>query len=125
MARKHGAAASRFPVNEVGGKQIPLGDLADVVLEETPPGIDHEATRRRTFVSVNVRDRDVASFVYEAKAAIEKQVSFPAGYTITWGGDFENLQSASLRLTADHASRVAADLSCCSTPRSSRCRWRC
>jgi cobalt-zinc-cadmium resistance protein CzcA len=89
----------QIPVNEVGGKQIPLGDLADVVLEETPPGIDHEATRRRTYVSVNVRDRDVASFVYEAKAAIAKQVQFPPGYTISWGGDFENLQSASLRLT--------------------------
>jgi cobalt-zinc-cadmium resistance protein CzcA len=87
------------PVGEVGGRLIPLGELADIELEESPPGIEHEATRRRTYVSVNVRNRDVASFVYEAQAAIAREVSLPPGYTIAWGGDFENLQSASLRLT--------------------------
>ncbi len=97
--RENAYLLEQIPVNKIGGRQVPLGDLADVILEETPPGIDHEATRRRTYVSVNVRNRDVASFVYEAQRAIAKQVELPPGYTITWGGDFENLQSASLRLT--------------------------
>jgi cobalt-zinc-cadmium resistance protein CzcA len=89
----------QIPVNEIEGRPIPLGELANVVPEETPPGIDHEATRRRTFVSVNVRGRDVASFVRDAKRAIAEHVKLPTGYRIEWGGDFENLQTASLRLT--------------------------
>ena len=108
--REQSYLLEQIPVNEVGGRQIPLGDLADVVLEETPPSIEHEATRRRTYVSANVRDRDVASFVYEAQRAIAREVELPPGYTIQFGGDFENLQSASLRLTLDHAGRVAVDL---------------
>ena len=89
----------QIPVNEIEGRPIPLGELANVVPEETPPGIDHEATRRRTYVSVNVRGRDVASFVRDAKRAIAEHVKLPTGYRIEWGGDFENLQTASLRLT--------------------------
>jgi cobalt-zinc-cadmium resistance protein CzcA len=77
---------------------VPLGELADVVLEETPPSIDHEASQRRTFVQCNVRGRDVASFVREAQATIEQRVRLPRNYHIYWGGDFENLQSASRRL---------------------------
>jgi cobalt-zinc-cadmium resistance protein CzcA len=72
--------------------------LADICLEESPPGIEHESGRRRTFISVNVRDRDVASFVEEARRRVGRQVSLPAGYELQWGGDFENLASASLRL---------------------------
>ncbi|MBW8884210.1 MAG: efflux RND transporter permease subunit, partial [Planctomycetia bacterium] len=77
---------------------VPLGELADVILEETPPSIEHEASRRRTYVQCNVQDRDVASFVREAQATIGDRVHLPPNYTIEWGGDFENLQSASLRL---------------------------
>ena len=77
---------------------MPLRELADIRLEETPPTIEHEGNRRRNFVSANVRGRDVASFVTEAQQVVPAQVSLPAGYEIRWGGDFENLQSASLRL---------------------------
>jgi cobalt-zinc-cadmium resistance protein CzcA len=47
----------------------------------------------------NVRGRDVATFVQEARAAINREVQLPPGYSIHWGGTFEHLQSASLRLT--------------------------
>ncbi len=97
--RENAELLEQIPVGEVGGRQLPLGELADVILEETPPGVDHEATRRRTYVSVNVRNRDVAGFVYEAQRAIKEHIVLPTGYTIRWGGDFENLQSASLRLS--------------------------
>jgi len=80
------------------GTQVPLSEVADILLEESPPGIDHEAVRRRTFVQCNVRGRDVASFVNEAQRVIRKEVPLPSGYVIEWGGDFENLRSASLRL---------------------------
>ncbi|WP_437185404.1 efflux RND transporter permease subunit [Planctomicrobium sp. SH668] len=88
----------QLPVSEAGGKPIPLGELADVKIEETPPSVEHEDGRRRTYIAANVRGRDVAGFVAEAQAAIRNQVDIPRGYEVRWGGDFENLQSASLRL---------------------------
>ena len=87
------------PVRQVAGDPVVIADVADVVLEESPPGIEHEGGRRRTFIQANVRGRDVASFVREAKAKIARHVPLPAGYSLEWGGDFENLQSASLRLS--------------------------
>ncbi|QDU96396.1 efflux RND transporter permease subunit [Lignipirellula cremea] len=87
-----------LPVAKVGDETVPLGELAEITLEETPPNIEHESSRRRTFVSANVRGRDVASFVNEAQRAVAEEVKVPAGYEVRWGGDFENLKSASLRL---------------------------
>jgi cobalt-zinc-cadmium resistance protein CzcA len=88
----------QIPVGATGGRPVPLGELADIRIDESPPSIEHENSRRRTFVSANVRGRDVASFVQESRARIAEQVKLPAGYTIGWGGDFENLLSASRRL---------------------------
>jgi cobalt-zinc-cadmium resistance protein CzcA len=89
---------AQIPVEATGGRPVPLGELADIRIEESPPSIEHEDSRRRTFVSANVRGRDVASFVQEAQKRIAAQVKLPAGYTLAWGGDFENLLSASRRL---------------------------
>ncbi len=88
----------QVPVADANGKAVPLKELADIRLEETPPTIDHEGNRRRTFISANVRGVDVATFVTKAKKAVAEKVEFAPGYEIRWGGDFENLQSASLRL---------------------------
>ena len=95
-----------LPVASAGGKPVPLGELAAIKTEETPPGVEHENVRRRTFIAANVRDRDVASFVAEAQEAVRKNVQLPPGYEVRWGGDFENLQSASLRFGHHHANRV-------------------
>lgn len=88
----------QIPVAGEAGKLVPLGDLVKVIEEETPPGVEHEATRRRTYIAANVRGRDVATFVADAQRAVAEHVTLPTGYEIKWGGDFENLQSASLRL---------------------------
>ena len=88
----------QIPVATAGGRPVPLGELADIRIEESPPSIEHENSRRRTFVSANVRGRDVASFVAEAQRQIAAEVKLPSGYAIEWGGDFENLLSASRRL---------------------------
>ncbi len=88
----------RVPVRQVNGHLVTLDELADIRMEESPPTIEHEAGRRRTFIQVNVRGRDVASFVQEARRRVQQQVPLPVGYALRWGGDFENLQSASLRL---------------------------
>ena len=88
----------QIPVAAAGGRPVPLGELADIRVEESPPSIEHENSRRRTFISANVRGRDVASFVAEAQRRIAERVKLPTGYTLDWGGDFENLVSASRRL---------------------------
>ena len=96
--RTHLDRLELIPVMTDDGKPIPLGELAELALEETPPNIEHEDAHRRTYVSANVRGRDVASFVHEAEAAIQREVTLPTGYALRWGGSFEHLQTASLRL---------------------------
>jgi cobalt-zinc-cadmium resistance protein CzcA len=86
------------PVAAPGGALVPLGQLADIVLDTGPSQISREAVKRRIVVEVNVRDRDVASFVAEAKAKLGSDVKLPDGYYIRWGGQFENLDRASRRL---------------------------
>lgn len=88
----------QLPVATAGGKPVPLQELAEIRIEETPPGVQHDSNRRRTSVSANVRGRDVATFVAEARRAVAEHIQLPTGYEIRWGGDFENLQSASRRL---------------------------
>jgi cobalt-zinc-cadmium resistance protein CzcA len=88
----------QIPVAAAGGRPVPLAELADIRGDESPPSVEHENSRRRTFVSANVRGRDVASFVREAQAAVDGEVPLPTGYALRWGGDFENLLSASRRL---------------------------
>ena len=80
------------------GAQVSLSELADIQLVEGPAQISREDTRRRIGVELNVRGRDIGSFVEEAQAKIEQQVKLPPGYYVTWGGTFENLQRASARL---------------------------
>lgn len=89
---------AQLPVFSAKGRQVPLGELADLIQEESPPEIEHEATQRRTYIQCNVRGRDVASFVQDARERLDQAVRLPTGYELRWGGDFENLQSASLRL---------------------------
>jgi cobalt-zinc-cadmium resistance protein CzcA len=96
--RENESLVPQIPVGATGGRPVPLGELADIRVDESPPSIEHENSRRRTFVSANVRGRDVGSFVKEAQARIAAEVKLPPGYSIAWGGDFENLLSASRRL---------------------------
>jgi cobalt-zinc-cadmium resistance protein CzcA len=80
------------------GQRAPLAQVADVALVEGPAQISREDTRRRIVVELNVRGRDIGSFVKDAQAAIDGQVKLPAGYYLKWGGQFESLQRASRRL---------------------------
>ncbi|PWY55022.1 CusA/CzcA family heavy metal efflux RND transporter [Legionella qingyii] len=77
---------------------IPLSELAKTVRSESPNQISRESGKRRVVVTANVRNRDLSSFVNEAKQRIERNVQLPSGYWINWGGQFEQLQSASQRL---------------------------
>lgn len=77
---------------------IPLSEVAKMVRSESPNQISRESGKRRVVVTANVRNRDLSSFVNEAKEHIEQTVKIPSGYWIRWGGQFEQLQSASKRL---------------------------
>ncbi len=77
---------------------IALGEVADISFAPGPNQVSRENGKRRVVVSANVRGRDLGSFVAAAQAAIDKSVKLPAGYWIGWGGQFEQLISASKRL---------------------------
>ena len=91
-------AIKNLVVQAANGAQVPLSRLATVAVVEGPAQISREDTRRRIAVELNVRGRDIASFVADAQQQIAAQVPLPAGYYLTWGGQFENLQRASARL---------------------------
>ena len=76
---------------------IPLAEVASFELAPGPNQVSRENGKRRIVVSANVRGRDVGSFVADAEAGLA-QVNIPAGYWTSWGGTFENLQSATERL---------------------------
>jgi heavy metal efflux system protein len=80
------------------GNQIPLGNIASIQIQDGPYQIQHENARRRITVGFNVRDRDVQSVVKELQEKINKKVQLPPAYEITYGGEYENLQTATNRL---------------------------
>ncbi|WP_440465945.1 CusA/CzcA family heavy metal efflux RND transporter [Pseudomonas sp. YH-1] len=77
---------------------ITLGEVARLELVQGPNQVSRENGKRLVVVSANVRGRDIGSFVSEASGSIEQQVKLQAGYWTTWGGQFEQLQSAAQRL---------------------------
>jgi cobalt-zinc-cadmium resistance protein CzcA len=77
---------------------VPLEQVADVRIATGPAQISRERVQRKITVEANVRGRDLASAVAEARAAVRERVDLPAGWSIEWGGQFENLQAASGRL---------------------------
>ncbi len=80
------------------GARVPLSQVAQIRRVDGPPAINRENTQRRVVILCNVRGRDMGSFVDEAKTKIRKHLKFPAGYYITWGGQFENQQRAQATL---------------------------
>ncbi|WP_411893865.1 CusA/CzcA family heavy metal efflux RND transporter [Winogradskyella sp. A2] len=80
-----------------GGK-VPLSELADISYQKGAAKISRDDTRRRIVVGINVRNRDLQSVVDDVKELIDKNLNLPVGYNISYGGQFENLQSAKSRL---------------------------
>ncbi|WP_444904879.1 efflux RND transporter permease subunit [Microbulbifer sp. CnH-101-E] len=87
-----------LPAGSPLGSYVPLSEVASLEMTPAPNQISRENGKRRVVVTANVRDRDLGSFVEEARASIEQQVSLPAGYWLAYGGTFEQLESASTRL---------------------------
>jgi cobalt-zinc-cadmium resistance protein CzcA len=87
-----------LPVGIGANTTVPLSLLATSDFSETFGSINREDSNRRSAVMINLRGRDTESFVEEAKAAVEREVSMPEGYYVEWGGNFKNLQEARSRL---------------------------
>src|SRR5262245_55848479 len=92
------SALAKILIETAAGQRMPLTSLARLEESTGPSTIQREWGRRRIVVQANVRGRDIGSFVKEAQAKIEQEVERPAGYTIEWGGQFENMQRAERRL---------------------------
>lgn len=80
------------------GNKIPLSELAAITYQKGAAKISRDDTRRRIVVGINVRNRDLQSVVDDVEQLINTNVKLPVGYTISYGGQFENLQSARQRL---------------------------
>ena len=78
---------------------VRLVDIADFIMIEGPAEISHSAGRRMIVTESNVRDRDLQSYVEDLRSRIDDQINLPVGYQIKYGGEFENLERASKRLT--------------------------
>jgi len=85
-------------VDVPSGGKIPLSELAKISYQKGAAKISRDDTRRRIVVGINVRDRDLQSVVDDVRQLIAENVKLPIGYNITYGGQFENLQSAKARL---------------------------
>ncbi|RAR46922.1 CzcA family heavy metal efflux pump [Flavobacterium lacus] len=85
-------------VSTPNGEQIPLNELASIEYTEGPAKISRDNTNRRIIVGINVRNRDLQSVVDDMKKIIDTKIDLPTGYRVTYGGQFENLQSAKARL---------------------------
>jgi cobalt-zinc-cadmium resistance protein CzcA len=82
----------------IHGELVPLSRVATIHIETGPAQISREHVQRRIVVECNIRKRDLGSFVREAQERIAASISLPQGYEVVWGGQYEHLQEASLRL---------------------------
>lgn len=97
-ARNDVEALRQVPVLTPSGAFVPMGSVATLEIGKGPNQISREDGKRRVVVQANVRGRDIAGVVEDARAAIDAKVKRPAGVWLTWGGQFENLERARLRL---------------------------
>ncbi|HJV18442.1 MAG TPA: CusA/CzcA family heavy metal efflux RND transporter [Sediminibacterium sp.] len=93
------ANLNNLMVGVADGLQVPLYELATIEMKEGPYQIQREEARRRIMVGFNVRGRDVQSIVEELQQKVKTHIKLPTGYSITYGGQYENLQNATNRLS--------------------------
>ena len=88
----------RVLISTPSGAQIPLGQVADMVLRRGASAIKSEAARPNAWVYVDLKTSDVGGFVAKARQVVAEQVDLPAGYTIDWSGQYEYMERAAARL---------------------------
>ncbi len=104
-ARSDPAALARLPValpNDAGQNEltyVPLGEIATLAQSTGPNQVNRESGKRNMVVTANVSERDLGSFIADAQQALQSELALPTGYWLGYGGTFEQLQSATDRLT--------------------------
>ena len=88
-----------LPIVTPGGQRIALADVADIRVDRGPPMIKSENARLNGWTLVDIAGRDLGSWVKEAQSVVREQVDLPAGYSLTWSGQYEYMQRAKERLT--------------------------
>jgi Cu(I)/Ag(I) efflux system membrane protein CusA/SilA len=88
----------RVFITTMGGMQVPMKEVADIKLTYGPSMIRDENGRLAGYVYVDIADRDIGSYVDEAKQIVKKQITMPTGYTLSWSGQYENMQRVAERL---------------------------
>jgi cobalt-zinc-cadmium resistance protein CzcA len=97
-AEPGGEGFRRLPVGSFEGQLVPLGQVAQVAEVDGPAQISRAGMQRRLRIEVNIRGRDLVSFVDEARRTVSRDVPLAAGYRLEWGGQFENFERATARL---------------------------
>jgi len=87
-----------LPVVTPGGANIPLSDVAGINIVDGPPSIKSENARVTGWIYVDIKDRDLGSYVKEAQNVVNKSVDLPSGYSINWSGQYEYLVRAQEKL---------------------------
>lgn len=95
---RNAESLSSLAIPVEGKTSIPLSQVAEIVYEPAPAQVSHEDGARRTYVGFNVKGRDVQSVINEIQTLLDKKWKLPEGYYFTYGGEFQNLQSAVHRL---------------------------
>src|SRR5450830_67554 len=92
--RNNVEAISNILVTSPNGSRVTLKDLAKIEIRDGPAQISRELAKRRIVVGVNVKDRDLGSFVAELQQVLDKQLKLPNGYYLEYGGQFQNMERA-------------------------------
>ncbi len=98
LYRNSVAAIGEIRVKSPSGALIPMSDLAEIEMREGPARISREHVKRRIYIGFNVVGRDIGGVVDEGRAKLATQLHLAEGYTIVWGGAFENMERANARL---------------------------
>jgi cobalt-zinc-cadmium resistance protein CzcA len=97
-ALRNDASLQNLYIPLSGGGSVPLNQIASIQYKNAPAQISHEDGARRIYVGFNVRGRDIQSTVNDIQQLLDKKLKLPEGYYYTYGGEFQNLQSATNRL---------------------------
>lgn len=97
--RESEAAIGNILVPTLNGATVPLKSIAEIKVMDGPTQVSREDRERRIFIGINIAGRDLGSFVEEAQREIKARVTLPPGYSVVWGGQYENMQRAMGTLT--------------------------
>ncbi len=90
---------SLLPVVTPSGQRISLGDVANIFVEDGPPGIRSENARLNGWTYIDIEDVDIGNYVKQARMKVQKELELPPGYSITWSGQYEYMERAKEKLT--------------------------